>query len=84
MQCCYLWFICGFSRLSSTVVLKVFEDRPRLFGRKVRPPAHVEQDSLPLRCGPLCGITLGVTPVTMHRIELRAAELVRGSFLLRF
>src|ERR1035437_5002686 len=77
-------FKSGFSRLSSAVVLKIFEDRPRLFGRKVRPHAHVEQDGLPLGRGPLGGITLGVAPVAMHRIELCAAELVRGSFRLRF
>jgi hypothetical protein len=77
-------FQLGFGRLSSAVVLKVFEDRSGLFGREIRPHAHMKQDGLPLCGGPFSGVTLRVAPVAMHRIELSTAQFFRDSFRLFF
>src|SRR5437879_5463518 len=64
----------AFNRSASAVVLQIFEDRPRLLGWEVCSHAHMEQDGLPLRRGPFRGITLGMAPIAMDRIELCAAE----------
>ena len=81
----FMWFSfpSAFNRLSSAVVLEVFENRPGLFGREVRPDAHVQQDGLPLFCCSFRRITLGMTTIAVDGVELGTGKRLRR-LLFRF
>src|SRR5579859_689968 len=73
----------GFNRSTAAVFLEIFEDHPRLPGRKVGAHAHVQQDGFPLRRRPFRRVTLGMAAVAMYGIKLGAGEFLRRGLHFR-